>query len=410
MPVIPEKIPPAPPADASQAPALWEGALDEAKSLVGVALRRTGQTWNTEAAPDSVRHFCWALGDDNPLFCDAAHGAASRWQSALAPGCFLYTIDTTVVAPKLRGIQWLYGGTDWEWYRPIRHRDSFTVRARLLDAVEKQGGKAKNFIIQTGEVLYTNQRGELVCRALGSTARVPRARAKDGLGYAARDTHRYTAEELEHIAHAIETEELRGAAPRYWEDLDVGSMVQPMLKGPLNITDMICWYSGGGHSYQAHRRATLYRKRHPADAYVDAKTGAQDSPARGHAEQAMAREVGMPGGYDVGPQRISWIGQLMTNWMGDDGFLRRLNVSVRRPNIFGDLSWCRARIADKRVDEGAYLVDLEVFVENQLGDITARGTAVVELPSRGADAIRREPDMPAVGQAQDQQTLSGKSR
>ena len=372
------------PLDPSQAPALWEGALEEARSLIGVDLRRTNQTWNTEAAPDSVRHFCWSLGDENPLFCDPQYGQASRWKSALAPGCFLYTIDTTVVAPKLRGIQWLYGGTDFEWYRPIRHRDSFKVRARLLDAVEKRGGKAKSFIIQTGEVLYTNQHGELVCKALGSTARVPRARAEGGLKYAARDTHRYTPDELLHIAHAIESEELRGAAPRFWEDVEVGASVQPMLKGPLNITDMICWYSGGGHSYQAHRRAAMYRKRHPADAYIDPKTGAQDSPARGHAEQAMAREVGMPGGYDVGPQRISWIGQLMTNWMGDDGFLRRLKVSVRRPNIFGDVSWCRAKIVDKRIEAAVHLVELAVSVENQLGEVTASGMAVVELPARGA--------------------------
>lgn len=373
-----------PPAD-GQAPALWEGALEEARSLVGVDLRRTNQTWNTEAAPDSVRHFCHGLGDENPLFCDPAYGANTRWQSALAPGCFLYTIDTTVVAPKLRGIQWLYGGTDWEWFAPIRHRDSFTVQARLLDAVEKQGRNARSFIIQTGEVLYTNQHGELVCRALGSTARVPRARAEGGLQYAPRETHRYTPEELEHIAHAVETEELRGATPRYWEDVAVGDSVQPMLKGPLNITDMICWYSGGGHSYQAHRRAQMYRKRHPADAYLNPETGAQDSAARGHAEEKMAREVGMPGGYDVGPQRISWLGQLMTNWMGDDGFLRRLDVSLRRPNIFGDVSWCRGTVVDKREEDGRRLVDLELAVQNQLEEITARGTAVVELPAAGGE-------------------------
>ena len=378
---------PAPEApSSSQSPALWEGALEEARSLMGVNLRRTGQTWNTEASPDSVRHFCWGIGDENPLFCDPDHGAASRWKSAVAPGCFLYTIDTTVVAPKLRGIQWLYGGTDFEWYRPIRHRDSFTVRAQLLDAVEKEGGKASKFIIQTGEVLYTNQHGELVCRALGSTARTPRAKAKGGLKYEARETHRYSAEELRDIAHAIEIEELRGGTPRFWEDVEVGSFVQPMLKGPLNITDMICWYSGGGHSYQAHRRATMHRKRHPADAFVNPVTGAQDSAARGHTEQKMAHDVGMPGGYDVGPQRISWLGQLMTNWMGDDGFLRRLNVSVRRPNIFGDVSWCRAKVVDKRRDDDAHLVDLEVFVENQLGEVTAKGTAIVELPSRGKAA------------------------
>ncbi len=368
--------------DGSQTPALWAGALAEARALIGVDLRRSSQSWNTEASPDAVRHFCWGIGDDNPLFCDPAYGAATRWQSGLAPGCFLYTVDTTVVAPKLRGIQWLYGGTDWEWFEPIRHRDSFTVRARLLDAVEKRGAKARAFIIQTGEVLYTNQHGRLVCRALGNTARTPRAKAEGGLKYEPRETHRYSVEELEHLAHAIESEELRAAAPRYWQDVAVGTDIQPMLKGPLNITDMICWYAGGGHSYQAHRRAHMHRQRHPADAFVNADTGAQDSAARGHTEGKMAREVGMPGGYDVGTQRISWLGQLLSNWMGDDGFVRKLSVSLRRPNIFGDVSWCRGQVVDKRVEEGAHLVDLELAVINQLDETTATGMAVVALPSR----------------------------
>ena len=371
-----------PAAAPTQTPAQWPGALEEARELIGVDLRRTGQQWNTEASPDAVRHFCWGLGDDNPLFTDPDYGAGTKWRSALAPGCFLYTIDTTVVAPKLRGIQWLYGGTDFEWYEPIRHRDRFTVSAKLLDAVEKAGGKAAKFIIQTGETRYTNQHGQLVCVAHGHTARTARSKASGGLSYAPRETHSYSPEELEAIGHAIETEELRGASPRIWEEVEVGTAIQPMLKGPLNITDMICWYSGGGHSYQSHRRAVMHRRRHPADAFVNAETGAQDSAARGHTESRMAREVGMPGGYDVGPQRISWMGQLMTNWMGDEGFLRRLNVSVRRPNIFGDVSWCRAEIVERRIDDGAHVVDLALRVENQLGEVTAKGEATVALPVR----------------------------
>ncbi|HMS81141.1 MAG TPA: MaoC family dehydratase N-terminal domain-containing protein [Burkholderiaceae bacterium] len=385
----PDATPPASPASPAagappdaQAPALWPGALEEARSLIGVDLRRTHQTWYTEASPDAVRHFCWGIGDDNPLFCDPGYGAGTRWGTGLAPGCFLYAIDSTVVAPKLRGVQWLYGGTDWEWYRPIRHRDAFTTTARLLDAVEKRGGKAAAFIVQTGEVLYVNQRGERVARALGHTARTPRARAKDGLKYEARPTHRYAPEELEAFARALDAEAPRGAPPRHWEDVEVGATLPPLLKGPLTITDMICWYSGAGHSYQAHRRAHLQRRRHPADAYVNPQTGAQDSAARGHTEAAMAREVGMPGGYDVGPQRISWMGQLVTDWMGDDGFLRRLGARVRRPNIFGDVSWCRGTVVDRRVEDGVHLVELELEVENQLGETTATGTATVELPSR----------------------------
>lgn len=58
----------------------------------------------------------------------------------------------------------------------------------------------------------------------------------------------------------------------------------------------------------------------------------------------------------------------------------------RRPNIFGDVSWCKARIADKRLEDGAHVVDLELQVDNQLGETTAKGTAVVELPARSARA------------------------
>lgn len=369
---------------ADQSPALWAGALAEARSLVGVDLRRTGQSWNTEASPDAVRHFCWGIGDNNPLFCDPAYGRASVGGTGLAPGCFLYTVDTTVVAPKLRGIQWLYGGTDWEWFEPIRHRDSFSVRARLLDAVEKHGSKARAFIIQTGEVLYTNQHGKLVCRALGHTARTPRAHAKDGLQYAPREPHRYSVEELQHFAHALDSEDLRGTHPRYWDEQRVGSTLPPLLKGPLNITDMICWYAGGGHSYQAHRLAHLHRLRHPADAFINAATGAQDSAARGHTESKMAHEVGMPGGYDVGPQRISWLGQLLSNWMGDAGFVRRLSVRVRRPNVFGDVSWCTGTLTDKRLEDGVPVVELALAVVNQLNETTATGTALVALPARAA--------------------------
>ena len=97
---------------ASQTPALWPGALEEARSLIGVELRRHDQFWNTEANPDSVRQFCWAVGDENPLFCDPHHGARSPWGAALAPGCFLYTIDSTIVADA-------WCGSVRRWSRPL---------------------------------------------------------------------------------------------------------------------------------------------------------------------------------------------------------------------------------------------------------------------------------------------------
>jgi len=32
-------------------------------------------------------------------------------------------------------------------------------------------------------------------------------------------------------------------------------------------------------------------------------------------EETRAQEIGIPGAYDYGCQRISWLGNLITNWM-----------------------------------------------------------------------------------------------
>ena len=72
----------------------------------------------------------------------------------------------------------------------------------------------------------------------------------------------------------------------------------------------------------------------------------------------------------------------MTNWMGDDAFLKRLRVEVRRFNVYGDTQFCKGRVARKYIHDGNALVDVDIWTENQRGEITAPGTATVLLPSR----------------------------
>ena len=43
----------------------------------------------------------------------------------------------------------------------------------------------------------------------------------------------------------------------------------------------------------------------------------------------MAKDIGAPGTYDYGPERVSCLSQLMTNWIGDNGFLKKLYAEVR---------------------------------------------------------------------------------
>jgi acyl dehydratase len=79
---------------------------------------------------------------------------------------------------------------------------------------------------------------------------------------------------------------------------------------------------------------------------------------------------------------VAWLGHLVTNWMGDAGFLRRLNVQVRRHNLIGDTTWCRGRVSGKELSDGRALVHIEIRAENQRRETTAVGAAAVVLPRR----------------------------
>lgn len=102
---------------------------------------------------------------------------------------------------------------------------------------------------------------------------------------------------------------------------------------------------------------------------------------QGHESPASCHELPQP--YDYGPERISWLGHLVTDWMGDEGFLKRLNVQVRRHNIIGDLTICQGDVTRTWQDGGENLVELAARCRNQNDEETAVGTAVVALRSRG---------------------------
>jgi acyl dehydratase len=372
---------------------ITEEMLDHARSLIGVWLRRDVHwpSFAEDIAPLDVRR--WALystGDDNPLWCDEEYARRTAWGGVIAPPTFLYSIDSTIVAPGLRGIQWIYGGTRWQHLRPVRLGDRITTRARLIKMTEKSGTHAKRLIVQTGEVLYYNQRDELVSRAEADVLRVPRRRSGAGLiGFDERRAagrQHYSAEEIEQVRQAYLAETRRGAEPRYWEDVSVGDELDPVIKGPLTLVDIMAFYAGRRNTYPPLRLAFLERERHPANVYVSPSTGIPVHPAAGHFDEEIAHEIGMPGAYDQGWMRANWLAHLVTNWCGDDGWVARLNITLRKPNLVGDITRLRGQVVGKSVTEaGEHLVELACEGESQRGEQNMRGTATVRLLSRSVD-------------------------
>jgi len=128
-----------------------------------------------------------------------------------------------------------------------------------------------------------------------------------------------------------------------------------------------------------------YRHRHD-DFEINRSTGAKDAAARGHFSSAEGHRAGMDGAYDVGLHRISWFVAMLTDWMGDDGFLAELDVDVLGPNLVGDSTELTGKVRELRWHRQGFVV-LDVEARNQHGVLTARGRGLVVLPSRRAGEV-----------------------
>jgi acyl dehydratase len=359
--------------------------IDDVKRRIGVPWTPTTPFFNTEATCDTIRHFVDAVGDPNPLYRDEDYGRNTRYGMIIAPPCFLYSVCWATGRVGFPGIHAWNSGSDWEWFLPIRLHDRVTYTMTVTDLKEKRSEMAGRVFIEYARVDYRNQRDELVATCTGWSVRAERHASGERGKYKHIEKARYSREQLEAIWADYDREEIRGAIPRYWEDVTVGETLTPVVKGPLTLRDLVTWVMGAGSPYmRAHRFALEFERRHPSVTMIDSQTGQVDVPELVHMEETRAQEIGIPGAYDYGCQRSSWIGHLLTNWMGDDGFLRKLYVELRRFNVVGDTTWCKGKVTRKFTEDGEHLVEVDVWAENQRGEVTAPGRAVVRLPSKRA--------------------------
>ena len=391
--------------DAGRHGRITDEGIEALRSRIGVpVLDREPRRW-TQVTKDAVKIWALGCGDSNPLFLDREYAKNTRWGGLIAPGTILHSAGLNqgreLTAREMEegrggglpGVHSWHSGEEFEWYLPMREGDKIFYVDYVADVQEKRGQMAGRQILSTTETVFYNQRGEVTCKQVTLRMRAERDNARE-TGKYKHDPHVWTDEELAEIDAAYEREKPRGGEPRYWEDVEVGEELPAMVRGPFTATDAVAWKMAWGEAFvRTGKHSYEYRKHHPR-AYAKNWQNIPDIPERVHWEHDFAREVGVPGYYDYGPQRVSWMGNLMTNWMGDDGWLKMLSAQVRRFNVEGDVQWYKGTVTDKQEADGEYSVECEIWAENQRGEITAPGRAIVLLPSRKGGPVK----VPALGQ------------
>lgn len=341
---------------------------------------------NRQASKDGIRHFVDGIGDLNPLFRDGEYAKKTKYHSIIAPGSYLYTVMWVVPGSGMPGIHAWYSGGDWEWYRPIYVGDEFSPVGILRDVDVKQGRMAGggSIYIDYTEVMYLNQRGEIIGKELQHTVWADRGSSGSAGKYRETPKPIYNREDWVKILDTYDKEEVAGSEPRWWEEVQVGDKVGPMIKGPLSVRDEIAWLMGAGSPFfRAHKIEFEFEKRHPrALEYVE-ELGEADVPELVHIIDAFARAIGVERAYDYGSQRMSWLCQFFTNWMGDDGFLWKMSGDERVFNQMGDITIFEGKVTKKYIEEGKYCLDIEAWAKNQRDEYSMiPRSATVILPSK----------------------------
>jgi len=154
---------------------------EEVTKLIG----KVGDISTMEVERGAIKKYADAIDDHNPLYWDEEYARNSRYGSIVAPAGFfgwptnwsggmpIYTSlnsEVTTVLDKAGYHRGLDGGIEYEFFRPVRAGDTLTALARITDIYEREG-KTGKIIFLVIETTYTNQHGDLVAKARGTTIR-----------------------------------------------------------------------------------------------------------------------------------------------------------------------------------------------------------------------------------------------
>lgn len=371
-----------------------EEDIARARDLVGVYHPVTQREQFTRCSPDVMRAFARSYGDDNPLFTDEDYGRRTRWGAQIAPPMINIALTKELLAdpvpreqrrPSFRGIHVFVSGTTTDWYRPVYDGDILYSTQGFENVEVKESEFAGRSVIVTRLHIQFNQRAEVVQTQRVITIHTERHESKKRNKYQAIKPATYTPDDIARIDARYAEEQPRGATVRHWEDVAVGDSLGLMTKGPLTVTDMMVFHSGGygfaPYTPSASRLAFANRRR-IAPFYIDNEQGIPDAAQRIHWDSAYARSIGLPAAYDYGMLRDCWLSHYLTDWIGDDGWLVKQSSQMRKFNYLGDTHTITGEVVGKRIDGDAHLVDIEFRGTSQRDEITCPATAVISLPSR----------------------------
>ena len=308
-----------------------------------------------------------AIEDGNLLYRDADYAAKSRFAGILCPplatwkdigppiGYFGAGQESHFQVPLPFNSYGLNGGSDWQFLRPAYVGTWVTRQFKVLDVFEKQG-RSGMLVFVVRQETQTNQLAQVI--SLAKRVSIHRSLPDQGSAEVAGAA---SAVELRAVPLSPPTADIilpkpepAGNGQRCFEEVSVGEQLPPVVKGPMTTTHLVRWAAANGNY------------------------------ARIHWDLPFAQsEQGLPNVVVNGSLKNQYLGQLLVDFAGEEGWFKRFFVQHRGMDFPGDVLTASGVVTGKREADGFGLVDCTVQLTNSRGEQTAAGEATVVLPRRG---------------------------
>jgi acyl dehydratase len=230
-----------------------------------------------------------------------------------------------------------------------------TRQFRILDIYQKQGRSGPLVFVERLET-QTNQNGHVIL--LARRMSIHRALSQDADSPQPGAT---VAADLQTVAISPPGPDEEVARPQpsdrpqlFFEDVAAGMELPPVVKGPLTTTHLVRWAAANGNY------------------------------ARIHWDLPFAQlQQGLENVVVNGSLKNQYVGQLLVDFAGQGGWLKRFYVQHRGMDYPGDVLTAFGTVTSKREVDGIGRVECMVGLQNSRGEQTASGTGTVLLPKRG---------------------------
>lgn len=349
-----------------------------AGALVGHELRPAEGAvakWATAAA---IADFARELGDENPLWTDPAYAERSPPRYLMAPPSFVFEClsDTEM---HWTGFLRETSSVQLRFHRSIRSGYKICARAYLDDlmdlAVPPDSGRE---FADTLRQEYTNQYDEPIATLVRHHVHYP-CRQSPTVDSAPELGPQLSAGKIR-SSDLLSKAVRRGPIPRFWQDVELGELtgeitrsLESVYRAKARLEDEVAIQPATPFIALGDNQSEYF------DSESDSLTPAYAVRFKRFGSSPICelsrRELGVHG--------TAWQIQMLTDWMGDAGFLRSVTSHYRGVAGCFDAVRLGARVDGKEIDhDGNHTIKLTTWARLKTGEDVMPGTALIVLPSQ----------------------------